>query len=111
MIRPSMLLVCLCLTVPSIAVAAPDSKAAVKADYTMVCTADVLSHADKIKDPSEKAVAISHYVATHLKTDEVSNFFSDLRYMPADMRSTALKRAAKKAGYTGDCSILDQPKK
>ncbi|HEY1549846.1 MAG TPA: hypothetical protein VGG28_18585 [Kofleriaceae bacterium] len=89
------------------AVAAPGSKADIKADYDMVCNAPARSGAMKTTDKSEQAKKVADYIVSHLKTDEVRNFLGTFGGMdPAD-KAPALKKAAKDAGYTGACPLAD----
>ncbi|HEY3801159.1 MAG TPA: hypothetical protein VGL61_01080 [Kofleriaceae bacterium] len=96
----------LCLAT-SVAAAAPGSKAAIKADYDMVCNAPARSGALKKTDKSEQAQIIANYILGHLKTGEVREFLGTLGGMqPAD-KAPALKKAAKDAGYAGACPMAD----
>jgi hypothetical protein len=89
------------------AIAAPGSKADIKADYDMVCNSPARSGGMKATDQSERAKKIADYILSHLKTDEVRSFLATFGGMaPAD-KAPALKKAAKDAGYTGACPLAD----
>ena len=88
------------------ALAAPGTKAAIKADYDTVCNAPERSGALK-KSESERMQVIIDYLLKNLKTDEVRNFLGTLGTRMPNERGSALKQAAKDAGYTGSCKFAD----
>jgi hypothetical protein len=92
----------------SVAAADPSSKADIKADWDMVCNAPARSGGMKTNDPSERARIIATYIQSHLKTNEVRQFLSNLPSTTAPKdQPAAVKKAAKDAGYTGACPMAD----
>jgi hypothetical protein len=97
------------LMLATVARAAPSSKAAIRADYDVLCNSPSRSGADKEKDQHQRLHKILKFINENLKTPEVKAFFGKLGdgSLAPDETGPALKKAAKAAGYDGKCPLAD----
>ena len=78
------------------------------ADFEDICHASERAGVAGVTDPAERAMRTAQWIDTRLRTREARRSLAALAAIRCEDKGPLLLQAAKEAGYTGPCPMVEE---